>query len=401
MTNIASTAARTRHAHFGALVGLTATAVLSLASGCSDTEFNVLGEDPFVPQELDTSMWTDPSIDQEREPEPPPCPAPSEDDFIVTSFEEQARLTYYNAVDGYYDSEVVGLATGGSWTRMQVADFDDDSVLEVVATLRSSKQMVRLYWDCEAWDTEVLESSPTYIPEGVADLNDDGLLDIYGLATDYQSLWIGWGNGDGTFRHEQAASLGTVYSGFKIRVSRRAHDLDGDGIVDLVVVDHNSPESDHSRVSVLLGDGAGGLSEPVQLSKDFPGVVNTVEITDVDRDGIPEILGGMDDDGDSGALFAMEVTPELAAQVALFVDHVTDSPGINLPGGGRAVAVDWSGTGEESLLTSYRTNPSAGSDVMTRILRHDIVDGQHQSFTDIQEATNAHGFDIGAPVYLK
>lgn len=101
-------------------------------------------------------------------------------------------------------------------------------------------------------------------PTGVAvsDFNHDGKLDITvtNSATDQVSVLLG--KGDGTF---QTPATFTVVSGSKPNGGYSPNyvavdDFNGDGNPDLVVSSHNT-----STATILLGDGKGSLSKPVNF----------------------------------------------------------------------------------------------------------------------------------------
>src|SRR5262249_708621 len=86
------------------------------------------------------------------------------------------------------------------------------------------------------------------------DFNEDGHLDlaVINSGSNSNDFSILLGKGDGTFQPEKRYIAGTAPE------SLVAADLNGDGYLDLVIVDHSGQVVNHSgQVSVLLGNGDG------------------------------------------------------------------------------------------------------------------------------------------------
>ena len=88
--------------------------------------------------------------------------------------------------------------------------------------------------------------SPSNPTSTFADFNHDGILDRATLSTNAVSVSLG--NGDGTYQPAQTYAAGPSPG------SIAAGDFNGDGLIDLVVV--NSPSSSKAKFSVLLNDGS-------------------------------------------------------------------------------------------------------------------------------------------------
>jgi hypothetical protein len=88
--------------------------------------------------------------------------------------------------------------------------------------------------------------SPSNPTSTFADFNHDGILDRATLSTDAVSVSLG--NGTGTYQPAQTYAAGPSPG------SIAAGDFNGDGLIDLVVV--NSPSSSKPTFSVLLNDGS-------------------------------------------------------------------------------------------------------------------------------------------------
>ena len=114
----------------------------------------------------------------------------------------------------------------------------------------------------------------------LGDFNRDGKLDlvetINGPGNGNVSLLLG--NGDGTFQAPVAYSAGTAPQTVVVA------DLNGDGILDIVVGNHNS-----GNVSVLLGNGNGTFRTAVNYAVPNTGTPDSITIADFNGDGKPDL----------------------------------------------------------------------------------------------------------------
>jgi hypothetical protein len=93
-------------------------------------------------------------------------------------------------------------------------------------------------------------------------------------------------NGDGTFQAPISYSTGA-----DLADSVGVADVNGDGKLDVIVVDDVGPSGDESAISVLLGNGDGTLQAPVTY---YTGEIdsNGITIGDLNGDGIPDLVVG-------------------------------------------------------------------------------------------------------------
>ncbi len=117
----------------------------------------------------------------------------------------------------------------------------------------------------------------------LADLNNDGNLDLAVVNRDDNSVSIRLGNGNGQFGEPTTTPVGTlpgrIISG----------DLDQDGRVDLAVSDRDS-----GSITVLFGDGRGGVDRSEVLAAAVPGFATDAPLAvgDINGDGRLDLLLG-------------------------------------------------------------------------------------------------------------
>jgi hypothetical protein len=124
----------------------------------------------------------------------------------------------------------------------------------------------------------------------VADVNGDGKLDVLGVnecadsSCASGSVSVLLGNGDGTLQPPV-----TYSSGGQTALSLTAADVNGDGKLDLIVVNQCAPGCANSSVSVLLGNGDGTFLPAVTYS--FGTVLaSSAAVADVNGDGKPDLI---------------------------------------------------------------------------------------------------------------
>lgn len=327
--------------------------------------------------------------------------APAEPFYAIGNATDDLRLVFWDGVDGFSHALTVGEDDGGRYIRPHVGDFDHDGVLEVVAVREDANDLVKVGWGCRRYETRTLASTARFVPHGLGDLNDDGHLDLWGRRG-RDNGWVGLGNGDGTFAFSQSFDLSSINSGYAMVLSQKAADVDGDGFVDVVAADYYSQRDTSARISLLRGNGDGSFSDPEPLAT-FGTATNALDLVDVDGDGQPEVLGGLDDDGDAGQAYVMQVTPDLQTSIVSLFDQnqgAEASSTSNAAGAGRIVAVDWNQDGNLVLMTSKDTDPYAGSSERIEVhMRTLDADGAVQASESALIGDLAGNANIGVPVW--
>ncbi|MDD9934737.1 MAG: FG-GAP-like repeat-containing protein [Myxococcales bacterium] len=160
------------------------------------------------------------------------------------------------------------------------------------------------------------------------DMNEDGLLDLVigarGLSGQNSGVVVNTGKGDGTF--EFLSMHGPMATPWQLAVG----DLDGDGHEDVATADGDLFQSQNT-VSILLGDGAGGL-EVVQAYDQNIDRPFAIDLGDLDGDGdLDTVVSNyradweiLVNDGSGQMSLSSSVNATRAASCALLVDVDSD-----------------------------------------------------------------------------
>jgi hypothetical protein len=125
-----------------------------------------------------------------------------------------------------------------------------------------------------------------------ADVNSDGLADLYVISSSYQNavtapyymeLWLGQSDGH-LQRSEEAGISVEGFSGFGAEIA--VTDLSGDGWPDLVMAAPDTNYDDPPQISVYLSDSVGAL----HLSQTFVAWYGNTFVRDWDGDGSPDLV---------------------------------------------------------------------------------------------------------------
>jgi len=223
-------------------------------------------------------------------------------DFSINDF---GAVTQYNP-------------TGNTVSAAVVGDFDGDSFEDMIVQTGSffGQDETTLYYgnSTGGFSTATGVSNPLNLSGlsahiwGTGDVNNDGLPDVIGWdwADGLGWVWLtdatgaswsripNWGSGARPFelQYWSASSTNNDHESVHLPLV----DVDLDGNLDIVECSNNS--SGPTDCAVHSGDGAGSFSVTYTFS--LSRLVNGFAIADYDNDGLLDLVGGLDDDGDAG-----------------------------------------------------------------------------------------------------
>jgi hypothetical protein len=187
--------------------------------------------------------------------------------------------------DGTFGSEIVskiglGVVSGG----LTFGDFNNDGKLDLATGVGGGQPIVALGQGdgtfIKASFSNLSSREPLQIgaPLIAADFNGDGKLDLVGIDENGTSILFYSGVGDGTFQGPMIIPI----AGAVGITSITSADLNGDGLVDLVL-------SEASSVDLLLSDGDGTFQPALRFDAPF---LQKALVADLNRDGLLDILAG-------------------------------------------------------------------------------------------------------------
>ena len=221
-------------------------------------------------------------------PIPTSSPVPSAPAMVATSVEMDNQQETFVIGDAWFTSNSIAVKSSES-VAVASADFDADGHLDLV--ISGDPQLTILRGDGRGGliSSVRVPGGQQPIDFALADLDEDGDVDIVAANhdTDYLTVLLGDGNGD--FQPAPVSPLHIAVSPHPHAVN--AADLDGDGHVDLIV-DHRQAEG----LLVLRGLGTGGFESPGTLVEVGGDPYRGMAIGDLNGDAKPDLVTPNPDD---------------------------------------------------------------------------------------------------------
>ncbi len=176
------------------------------------------------------------------------------------------------------------LALSGKFRGLAIADLDNDGKLDIVGGSSAPGTAVIWYGNENGFNTKpyLLPLKADVRSVSIADIDKDGLKDII-LAVQKEAAGIMvWKNNPG-----RKWARGTAPTGINHYQSVKAEDINGDGCQDIIAA--NSTTDRQGGIQVWLGDCRGKW--PVETGPSVTGVYMDVALADFNEDGIPDLAG--------------------------------------------------------------------------------------------------------------
>ncbi|HVR27177.1 MAG TPA: FG-GAP-like repeat-containing protein [Candidatus Polarisedimenticolia bacterium] len=214
-------------------------------------------------------------------------------DLAVENYSQNVGILINDGTGGFLAPVNYSLSNY-SYQGIGTADLKGDGNLDLVIPFNNGSAIAILLGNGDGTFQAETDLTVGLNPGSVAiaDLNGDGKLDLAATTSQYGSTGVdvAFGNGDGTFQTPvfypsslQDFNLDNPYTTFI-----QAADIDGDGKLDLVYVN-----TEYGTVGVLFGSGNGSFYDPVEYPTS--GYAWQLAVADVNQDGAPDVVTASDD----------------------------------------------------------------------------------------------------------
>jgi len=255
---------------------------------------------------------------------------------------DELSILFGNGDGTFYGPQANPVAAGTYSSAMASADFNGDGRLDIALTAPDGSTQVLLGQSGGGFHTTTIAGGGYGIL--AKDFNGDGKADLLVGMGSSNTVLFASGNGNGTFQTPVSISTGNP------SYSVDAGDLNGDGKLDLVTASspgYSPSSSPPSAVTVLLGNGNGTFQSPKTVSG-FPNPVDA-KLADFNGDGKLDLVVVNGATSDSLG----NTTPGAGISVLQGKGDGTFQPAVLLYAGGqptRAFIADINGDGKPDIL---------------------------------------------------
>lgn len=177
----------------------------------------------------------------------------------------------------------------------RIIALNGDAAVLVVRSYLSAGAAIAVFRVADGRIQLVAEADPIGIPNrwlnpvGAADFDGDGITEIAAVVTPHLSgrLTLYRQAGDGFVREAVRSGYSTHFIGSTVLAMSTATDVDGDGIVDIVL-----PSLDRENLAVV--SFAGGKARELGAQPQTAAIVTSIIAADLDGKGAPDLVYGLE-----------------------------------------------------------------------------------------------------------
>ncbi|MCA9212153.1 MAG: VCBS repeat-containing protein [Planctomycetales bacterium] len=201
------------------------------------------------------------------------------DDLTVANGDANRLTILSGGSDGVF-SRLDTIRFGNPVQASEIADFDSDGILDVLATVGRSIKIMLGNGDGTFKAPRSFATTSTPYSIAIQDFNSDGNVDVATANRSANQVQLFLGNGNGSMRSAGRYAVGNAPRGIA------AGDFDLDGDIDLIVANYDSED-----LSLLFNEGNAAFSrEPLTYPLNF--APESLFAADVNTDNIVDIALG-------------------------------------------------------------------------------------------------------------